>query len=78
MLERDLYFSVRLEQLLQRAKVKWQLVRSWNFKDVTPTSEDEAWIQEKLRLLAELGLAETQGFAESQSPAPQANGSDNS
>jgi len=60
MLGRDLYFSVRLEQLFKRAKVKGQLVRLLNFKDVQPTPEDEVWIEEKLKLLAEQGLAETQ------------------
>jgi hypothetical protein len=50
-LGRNLFFSVRLEQLLKRAKVKGQLVRSYCFKEVQPSSEDETWIQEKLRLL---------------------------
>ncbi len=54
--DRNLYFSVRLEQLLKRAKVKGQLVRYYNFKDMKTTPEDEAWIQEKLQLLAKHGL----------------------
>jgi hypothetical protein len=57
-ISRDLYFSVRLEQLLKRAKVKGQLVRLLNFKDVMPSSEDEAWIAEKLKLLAAHGLVD--------------------
>ena len=57
-LARDLLFSVRLEQLLKRAKVKGQLVRYASMKDVQPTPEDEAWIQDKLRILAENGLAD--------------------
>lgn len=65
MLNRDLYFSIRLEQLFKRAKVKGQLVRLLNFKDVKPTLQDETWIQEKLRLLAEQGLVEASGLAES-------------
>ena len=65
MLNRDLYFSIRLEQLFKRAKVKGQLVRLLYFKDVKPTPQDEAWIQEKLRLLAEQGLVEAYGLAES-------------
>ena len=64
MLDRDLYFSVRLEQLFRRAKVKGQLVRLLYFKDVKPTPDDEAWIEEKLRLLAGHGLAEMQKPAE--------------
>ena len=56
--DRNLYFSVRLEQLFRRAKVKGQLVRSYEFKNIKPTSEDEAWIAEKLKLLAEHGLVD--------------------
>lgn len=56
--DRDLYFSVRLEQLFKRAKVKGQLVRSSSFKEVKPSSEDEAWIAEKLNLLAGHGLVD--------------------
>ncbi|MCP5522287.1 MAG: SMI1/KNR4 family protein [Verrucomicrobiales bacterium] len=55
-LSRNLFFSIRLEQLLKRAKVKGQLVRSYAFKEVQPSSEDEKWIEEKLRLLADKGL----------------------
>jgi hypothetical protein len=58
MLDRQLYFSVRLEQLFKRAKVKGQLVRSYYFKGVATPPEDEAWIEEKLQLLAKHGLAE--------------------
>lgn len=56
---RDLYFSVRLEQLFKRAKIKGQLVRLAYFNGVKTSPDDEAWIGEKLRLLAEHGLAET-------------------
>lgn len=58
MIGRDLYFSVRLEQLFKRAKVKGQLVRLGYCKDVKTTPEDEAWIAEKLKLLAEHGLVD--------------------
>jgi hypothetical protein len=58
MLSRDLYFSVRLEQLFKRAKVKGQMVRSLDFKDIKPSPEDEAWIEEKLKLLAVEGLVD--------------------
>ena len=57
--ERELYFSVRLEQLLQRAEVKRQLMRSCDFKEVKTTPEDEAWIEEKLKLLAAHGFVDT-------------------
>jgi hypothetical protein len=57
-LNRNLYFSVRLEQLFKRAKIKGQLVRYANFKDVKPSPEDEAWIEEKLELLAQSGLVD--------------------
>lgn len=60
MLHRDLYYSLRLEQLLKRVKVKGQLVRLLNFKEVKTTPQDEAWIEEKLRLLAKHGLTEVQ------------------
>ena len=69
MLSRDLYFTVRLEQLLKRAKVKGQLVRSGFFKNVKPTPEDEAWIEEKLKLLAEHGLVDEPKPAGKSSPA---------
>jgi Ni/Co efflux regulator RcnB len=55
---RDLYFSVRLEQLLKKAKVKGQLVRLLDFQDVKPTAEDLAWIDEKLAQLAKHGLVD--------------------
>ncbi len=54
--ERDLYFSVRLEQLLNRAKVKGQLKRGFHFDEIKLSPEDEAWIEEKLKLLAKHGL----------------------
>jgi hypothetical protein len=57
-LSRDLFFSVRLEQLLKKAKLKGQLVRYTGFDDVKPNSEDLAWIDEKLQLLAEHGLVD--------------------
>jgi len=59
MLTRDLFFSARLEQLFKRAKVKGQLVRLWDFKDVKSSPEDEAWIEEKFRLLVEHNLVDT-------------------
>jgi hypothetical protein len=57
-LDRELYFSVRLEQLFKRAKVKGRLVRLAYFSEVKPSPEDESWIQEKLRLLGENGLVD--------------------
>jgi hypothetical protein len=56
--ERELYFSVRLEQLFKLAKVKGQLVRLLHFKDVKPSPEDEEWIAGKLALLAGHGLVD--------------------
>jgi hypothetical protein len=64
MLCRDLYFSIRLEQLLKRARIKGQLVRLLDFKDMKPSPEDETWIEEKLKLLVEHGLTEQQGLTE--------------
>jgi hypothetical protein len=57
-LDRELYFSVRLEQLLKRAKVKGQLVRLLMFNEVKPSMEDIAWIEDKMQLLVEHGLAD--------------------
>jgi hypothetical protein len=57
-LERDLYVSVRLEQLLKRAKVKGQLRGGILFDDVKPTEEDGAWIEDKFKLLTEYGLVD--------------------
>lgn len=57
-LSQALFFSVRLEQLFKRAKVKGQLVRSYYFRDVKLSEADEAWIARQLGLLVELGLAE--------------------
>jgi hypothetical protein len=51
-IDRDLFFSLRLEQLLKQAKVKGQLVRSSAFNELKPTAEDAAWVEEKLQLLA--------------------------
>ena len=54
--DRSLYFSVRLEQLFKRAKVKGIL--RWDaFKD-KPTPPDLEWVDAKLSMLAEQGLAE--------------------
>jgi hypothetical protein len=53
---RDLYFSVRLEQLLKRARVKGQLVRALDFKDVELSGEDVSWIEERLAQLRQNGL----------------------
>jgi len=58
MLIRDLYFSVRLDDLLKRAKVKGQLIRSRGFKEIQCSPEDEAWIEKKFNLLAEHGLVD--------------------
>jgi hypothetical protein len=54
---RELFFSVRLEQLLKRAKVNGQLVRAPNERvpqlaDVRPSAEDLEWVEETLQLLA--------------------------
>jgi hypothetical protein len=58
MIARDLYFSVRLEQLLKRANVRGQLIRSVQFENAKLSAQDEEWIREKLGLLAKLGLVE--------------------
>jgi hypothetical protein len=58
MLSRDLFFSVRLEQLFKKAKLKGQLIRYAGFDDVEASDEDRAWVDEKLHLLAEHGLVE--------------------
>lgn len=57
-LSQALFFSVRLEQLFKRAKVKGQLVRSHSFRDVKLSEADDAWIARQLKLLMEQGLAE--------------------
>ena len=57
-LDRRLFFSVRLEQLLKKAKVKGQLVRYLKFKDVATTPADLAWVDEMMDLLASRGLVE--------------------
>ncbi len=54
----DLFFSIRLEQLFKRAKVKGQLVRYYDFREFKPSPEDEVWIKEKLELLSEHGLVD--------------------
>jgi hypothetical protein len=54
-LTRELYFSVRLETLLNKLAVRG-MCRSVVFS-VKPTADDLAWVQEKLRLLQNL-LAE--------------------
>ena len=51
--ERDLYFSVRLAHLLKRLRAKGHL------GNIQPSRADEAWTEEKLKLLAEHGLVET-------------------
>ncbi len=56
-LDRELYFSVRLEQLLKRLKVKARLARI-GFDGVVPTPEDNAWIKAKIQLLTEQGPLE--------------------
>jgi len=55
-LDRELYFSVRLEQLFKRVKIKGQLIRLLSFEDVSASAQDEAWIGEKLELLAQHNL----------------------
>lgn len=63
-LSHDLYFSVRLEQLFQRAKVKGQLIRYRDHKDVKPSDEDEAWVEKKIQALAAHGLISSQMLTE--------------
>jgi hypothetical protein len=58
MVGRDLYFSIRLEQLCKQARVKGDLVRSYDFKNVQRTPRDDEWIAANLRLLAEHGLVD--------------------
>jgi hypothetical protein len=58
---RDVFFSMRMYQLLKKAKVKGQLVLSYSYKFVTPTEEDMAWADEKLQILAAEGLVEGGG-----------------
>lgn len=62
-IERDLYFSARLEQLLKRAKVRRRLVRYLPFDEVKKTPQDEVWIEEKFKLLAEQGLVDAPKLA---------------
>lgn len=62
-LNRRFFFSVRLEQLFKKAKVKGQLVRNLQFKDVKPMPEDLAWMDEKMNLLAQHMLVEGAGKA---------------
>ena len=57
-ISRDLFFSVRLEQLFKKAKLKGQLIRYAGFDDIKPTEEDLQWIEEKLQLLAKHGLVD--------------------
>lgn len=57
-IERELLFSVRLAQLWKQAKVKGQLVVSYDFKNLQPTAEDLAWVDEKLTLLVQNGLVD--------------------
>ena len=49
---------VRLAQLWKQAKVKGQLVVSYDFKNLQPTAEDLAWVDEKLTLLVQNGLVD--------------------
>jgi hypothetical protein len=64
-LDRDLFFSVRLEQLLKKAKVKGQLVRLMmgDNEHVQPTPEDIAWAEEQLQVLARAGLVDAKPAA---------------
>ena len=55
-MDRDLFFSVRLEQLFKRAKLKGQLIRYAGFDDVEMSEADRAWVEEKMALLAKHGL----------------------
>jgi len=57
-MSRDLFFSVRLEQLFKRAKLKGQLIRYLGFDDVKPSDADLAWVEEKMQLLAKHGLVD--------------------
>jgi hypothetical protein len=52
---RHLFFSLRLEHLLRKAKVRGQLVR---YFDLKPSPEDLAWVQEKMQLLTQQGLVD--------------------
>jgi hypothetical protein len=58
---RDLYFSVRLEQLFKKAKVKG-ILRSAACTG-KPTPADVQWVEETLRLLADNGLADSPAVA---------------
>jgi hypothetical protein len=60
-LDRDLFFSVRLEQLFKKAKLKGQLVRYVGFDDVEMSDADRAWVEEKIALLAKHGLVDGDG-----------------
>jgi hypothetical protein len=60
---RDLYFSVRLEQLLKRAGVK---ARLFGFEDVECRPQDKVWVEEKLKVLAEHGLTSAPTLVASQ------------
>jgi hypothetical protein len=62
-ISRDLYFSVRLERLLKRAKVRGQLVKVLEVEEVQAAPEDDTWIEEKLALLGEQGLVEAKSIA---------------
>ena len=68
-ISRDLYFSVRLEQLLKKAKAKGQLVRLLDFAGVKPSPEDLQWIAEKIALLTEHGLVDAAAGKATKSPA---------
>jgi hypothetical protein len=58
-LDRELYFSIRLELLFKRAKVRGDLVlRQLPPEMRLPTPADEAWVTAKLTMLARHGLVE--------------------
>lgn len=64
-IDRDLFFSLRLEQLLKKAKVKGQLVRLMmgDNEHVQPTPEDIEWAEEQLQVLARAGLVDAKPAA---------------
>jgi ribosomal protein S19E (S16A) len=76
-ISRELFFSVRLEQLLEKAKVKGQLIRALNERvpqlaNVQPSADDLEWIEDKLQLLVKAGLVDAKAAV----PAKKSGGAD--